>query len=66
MVLRNVFHPSEFEAEPALHSELQADMLKECAKLGAVDKARAHALPGAPHVASIFSVWLIGMWPWVA
>lgn len=40
VVLRNVFHPSEFEAEPALHAELQADMLKECTKLGAVDKAR--------------------------
>lgn len=41
VVLRNVFQPDDFEAEPALREELEADMLSECAKLGAVDKVRA-------------------------
>ena len=41
VVLRNVFQPNDFEAEPALREELEADMLSECAKLGAVDKVRA-------------------------
>lgn len=40
-MLRNVFQPDDFEAEPALREELEADMLSECAKLGAVDKVRA-------------------------
>ncbi len=41
VVLRNVFQPDDFEADPALREELEADMLSECAKLGAVDKVRA-------------------------
>ena len=40
VVLCNVFQPDDFEAEPALREELEADMLSECAKLGAVDKVR--------------------------
>ena len=40
VVLRNVFHPDDFVAEPTLRQDLEADMLSECAKLGAVDKVR--------------------------
>ena len=40
MVLRNVFHADDFVADPTLREDLEADMLSECAKLGAVDKAR--------------------------
>ena len=40
VVLRNVFHPDDFVADPALRQDLEADMLSECAKLGAVDKVR--------------------------
>ena len=40
VVLRNVFHPDDFVADPTLRQDLEADMLSECAKLGAVDKVR--------------------------
>ena len=40
VVLRNVFHLDDFGAEPTLRDDLEADMLSECAKLGAVDKVR--------------------------
>ena len=66
VVLRNVFHPSEFEAEPTLHAELQADMLKECTKLGAVDKARrTHGRRPACCAHCWLRGWQ-GLWPRVA
>ena len=33
-------------AEPTLRQDLEADMLSECAKLGAVDKVRVKTLTG--------------------
>ena len=38
VILKHVFAPAEFEQEPTLKTDLEADMASECAKLGPVDK----------------------------
>ncbi|KAK9833990.1 hypothetical protein WJX81_001143 [Elliptochloris bilobata] len=42
VVLRNVFHPDDFVADPTLRDDLEGDMMSECAKLGAVDKVKVY------------------------
>ncbi len=40
VVIKHMFHPDEFAADPSYKAELESDVTAECAKLGPVDKAR--------------------------
>ena len=40
VVLKHMFHPDEFLEEPTLREDLEADIVTECARLGAIDKVR--------------------------